>query len=79
MKSIVTIDINPIQNPYIYKDGTSSHKKSKEFINRISKNDKAQNKAMLLANSKVVLVFKKYGWKWGGDWKNIKDYQHFQK
>ena len=65
--------------PYIYKDGTSSHKKSKEFINRISKNDTAQNKAMLLANSKVVLIFKKYGWKWGGDWKNIKDYQHFQK
>ena len=73
------IDINPIQNPYIYKDGTSSHKKSKEFINRILKNDTAQNKAMLLANSKVVLIFKKYGWKWGGDWKNIKDYQHFQK
>ena len=73
------IDINPIQNPYIYKDGTSSHKKSKEFINRISKNDTAQNKAMLLANSKAVLIFKKYGWKWGGDWKNIKDYQHFQK
>lgn len=73
------IDINPIQNPYIYKDGTSSHKKSKEFIARVFKEDTIENKAMLLANSKAVAIFKKYGWKWGGDWKTIKDYQHFQK
>jgi peptidoglycan L-alanyl-D-glutamate endopeptidase CwlK len=28
---------------------------------------------------KVVSVFKKHGWEWGGDWKSIKDYPHFQK
>lgn len=27
----------------------------------------------------VVAVFKKYGWSWGGDWKNFKDYPHFEK
>jgi len=27
----------------------------------------------------VVEVFKKYGWEWGGDFKSIKDYPHFQK
>ena len=74
------IDINPIENPYIYKDGTSSHKASKEFIKRDEKvNNTVQNKAMLLSSSKAVQIFKKYGWKWGGDWKNTKDYQHFQK
>ena len=73
------IDINPIQNPYVYKDGTSSHKESKEFITREFSDDTAQSRAVLLANSKAVLIFKKYDWKWGGDWKNIKDYQHFQK
>jgi hypothetical protein len=74
------IDINPIENPYIYPNGTSSHKKSKEFIKREDKSDNtAQNKAMLLPFSKAVLIFKKYGWKWGGDWKVTKDYQHFQK
>jgi hypothetical protein len=34
---------------------------------------------MLLSSSKAVQIFKKYGWKWGGDWKDTKDYQHFQK
>ncbi len=27
----------------------------------------------------VVAIFKKYGWSWGGDWKNFKDYPHFEK
>ena len=27
----------------------------------------------------VVAVFKHYGWEWGGDWSNFKDYPHFQK
>lgn len=26
-----------------------------------------------------VAIFKKYGWEWGGDWKTLKDYPHFQK
>ena len=73
------IDINPIQYPYIYENGTSSHKPSKEFIKRVLINDTVQSRALLLPNSEAVMIFKKYGWKWGGDWKNIKDYQHFQK
>jgi len=27
----------------------------------------------------VVEVFHKYGWEWGGNWKSLKDYPHFQK
>jgi peptidoglycan L-alanyl-D-glutamate endopeptidase CwlK len=27
----------------------------------------------------VVNIFKKYGWEWGGNWKSLKDYPHFQK
>jgi peptidoglycan L-alanyl-D-glutamate endopeptidase CwlK len=27
----------------------------------------------------VVEYFKLKGWEWGGDWKNFKDYPHFQK
>jgi len=26
-----------------------------------------------------VSIFKKYGWIWGGDWKNFKDGSHFEK
>jgi hypothetical protein len=25
----------------------------------------------------VVEAFEKIGWKWGGNWKSAKDYQHF--
>jgi len=28
---------------------------------------------------KVVEIFKNHGWKWGGDFKSIKDYPHFEK
>lgn len=27
----------------------------------------------------VVKVFESYGWEWGGNWKKLKDYPHFQK
>jgi hypothetical protein len=30
-------------------------------------------------DSKIVKAFKERGWTWGGDWKSLKDYQHFQK
>ena len=28
---------------------------------------------------KITECFKHYGWEWGGDWKTLKDYPHFQK
>jgi hypothetical protein len=73
------IDINPLENPYIYTDGKISHKASYLYRTRILKDTTPENKAILLSSSEAVAIFKKYGWKWGGDWKNIKDYQHFQK
>lgn len=27
----------------------------------------------------VVEIFKRHGWEWGGNWRSIKDYPHFQK
>ena len=27
----------------------------------------------------IVAIFKRYGWEWGGEWKSLKDYPHFQK
>jgi hypothetical protein len=73
------IDLNPLENPYIYPNGTTSHKDSNKYLIRQKVDDTVQSKALLLNSSEAVKIFKKYGWKWGGDWKNTKDYQHFQK
>jgi len=73
------IDLNPIENPYISGTGYIAHKASLKYKIRAHDNKLFANKAMLLANDKTVEIFKKYGWKWGGDWKKVKDYQHFSK
>lgn len=68
------IDINPLQNPYIRmkEDGSSvvyPKNTPQKFIANptIQKGDICQS------------IFESYGWAWGGDWNNPKDYQHFQK
>jgi hypothetical protein len=73
------IDINPIENPYVSRSGHISHKASYAYKKRQHKNNSAADKAVLLKNDKAVRIFKKYGWKWGGDWSVVKDYQHFSK
>lgn len=69
----LAIDINPLYNPYILGDELypSTAKKyidrTKEFAGKIDHQDLA------------YITFIKYGWKWGGDFINSKDYQHFYK
>jgi len=71
------IDINPLYNPYVRFRG--SHMlvspqgaeayivRTKEFPYKIVKGDLCYR------------LFKKHGFIWGGDWRNSKDYQHFEK
>ncbi len=73
------IDINPIENPYIARSGRISHKESLQYRKRVHTKDTYADKAVLLKNDKATRIFKKYGWKWGGDWSGVKDYQHFSK
>jgi hypothetical protein len=73
------IDLNSIENPYISRSGHIAHKASHKYRKRIHKNNSPADKAVLLKHDKVVKIFKKYGWKWGGDWSGVKDYQHFSK
>ncbi|SFZ98789.1 hypothetical protein MNB_SV-5-1462 [hydrothermal vent metagenome] len=73
------IDINPIQNPYISRKGYISHKESYKYKKRVHRNTTAADRALLLKSDRATKIFENYGWKWGGDWKNVKDYQHFSK
>jgi len=65
----MAIDINPNQNPYV-KNGNSSPAGSQYEINAIG---------TIGPESQLVKEFKKRGWIWGGEWKSLKDYQHFEK
>ena len=63
------IDINPKLNPQI-KDGKirpSGAKYNPGIPGTITKKNIAYK------------IFRFYGWQWGGTWKHLKDYQHFQK
>ncbi len=63
------IDINPLLNPYIRKD---LHQPKGSVY------DPSQP-GTITKNSFIVKEFNKLGWDWGGDWKDRKDYQHFEK
>jgi hypothetical protein len=63
------VDINPLLNPMI-KNGKASPGGAQY---------KPGVKGTITADSFIVEEFLKRGWEWGGNWKNYKDYQHFDK
>lgn len=65
----LAIDINPLLNPYI---------KNEQSIPAGSTYDTTKA-GTISSGSQLVREFKDRGWKWGGDWKKLKDYQHFEK
>lgn len=74
----LAIDINPIENPYVFRSGKTSHKSSVPYLDRNNHN-LTHSDAIITKNSKIYKIFQKYGWKWGGEWNGAKDYQHFYK
>ena len=67
------IDINPLINPYVKGDKVYPPE-GRKYLNR-----EVEAPGLINSGSYVVKRFLKAGWKWGGDWTNLKDYQHFEK
>lgn len=65
------IDINPLQNPYVYADGHVLDPAAKPFVDR-----RVVRPGMITARGPVVVAFRRIGWGWGGTWSRTKDYQH---
>jgi len=63
------IDINPVQNPYI---------KGKIVLPPRAVYD-IRKPGTFTYNSPIVKTFIRLGWTWGGTWRSLKDYQHFEK
>lgn len=63
------IDVNPLQNPFI-KDGVIEPKGAIYDPTKLG---------TFISGSSIVEFLKTLGWIWGGDYKEIKDYHHFEK
>jgi hypothetical protein len=68
----LAIDINPIENPYVYANGTTTHQASVPYLNRSD-----VRRGMAVAGGTLVRAFTAVGWGWGGRWPGPTDYQHF--
>ena len=66
------IDVNPIENPYIYANGTTTHAASRPYLDR-----SRHRKGMAYGGGVLVRAFAGAGWRWGGTWPGPTDHQHF--
>ena len=74
----MAVDINPLYNPYVKKrpDGSLyvSPEAGRRYVDR-----SASFTYMIQADDLCCRLFKEHGFRWGGDWNSLKDYQHFEK
>lgn len=74
----LAVDINPKYNPY-YKKKSSGKvvirpEGSEEYLDR-----KSLFPYKIVKGDLCYRLFKKHGFRWGGEWVSGKDYQHFEK
>jgi hypothetical protein len=67
----LAIDVNSFQNPYA-KDDLVLPELSSAYLDRDD-----VRPGMIAPGDVVVSAFASIGWEWGGDWRSLKDYQHF--
>ena len=72
------VDLNPLYNPYVKRrsDGhtTVSPESGRKYADRSRKFSYKIDRTDL-----AYKLFIQHGFKWGGSWRTLKDYQHFEK
>jgi len=63
------IDINPVQNPYI----------SGNTVLPVNSVYDLDVRGTLTGENIIVITLLSRGWEWGGNWAELKDYQHLEK
>ena len=69
------IDLNPLENPYVYTDGSVDG--PDECLAYADRSLAAAWNHMITSDDLAVSVFQSHGFSWGGYWEGDKDYQHF--
>lgn len=74
----LAIDINTRYNPYVKRRADGSLQVRPEAGRAYA--DRAKASAYKIKRGDLChKLFTQHGFKWGGDWKSVKDYQHFEK
>ena len=68
------IDVNPLLNPFIDSTGAFEPANAAPYLDR-----NRTDPGILHAGDAAVRTFTDRGWRWGGDWRTPKDYQHFER
>lgn len=66
------LDLNPVQNPYVTSSGTVLPGNAGPWVDRSLRAPGMVHRGLV-----AFLAFEDIGWRWGGDWTNPRDYQHF--
>ena len=73
----LAVDINPLYNPYVrWREGRRivEPAAAEPYADRTRK-----FRYKIEADDICCRLFKQHGFVWGGDWRSVKDYQHFEK
>lgn len=75
----LAIDINPLQNPCVrYREGKVSSIQPNSTTARKHASRTAKSH-LIDRNDLCYKLFLQHGFIWGGAWRSVKDYQHFEK
>ena len=75
----LAIDINPLYNPYIHlNNGKVEPANGKPYATNRTANRKLPV-PFINTSDLCYRLFIQHGFRWGGAWKTVKDYQHFEK
>ena len=68
----LAVDVNTLYNPYV-KGEHVEPSTAKEYT------DRSKNFPYKIERGDLCFrLFAEHGFEWGGDWKSLKDYQHFE-
>ena len=68
------VDLNPLRNPYVGRTGAFQPGNAGPYLDR-----RRRDPGLLHDGDPAVRAFTDRGWAWGGYWRTIKDYQHFER
>lgn len=72
----MAVDLNPLYNPYVRGSRVEPSEGRKWAFRRHERRDIPYK---IDRRDLAYRIFRQHGFRWGGDWRTCKDYQHFEK